>query len=113
MSLLENLLAPGTIERLGWMLVHVLWQATAVAILLAVFLRLLHKASANVRYWTACAALALMVALPIVTIRLMKAPGPVAEAGPAPVAVTVPTRLAPMPETRRLAGRWNIGTMGW
>jgi beta-lactamase regulating signal transducer with metallopeptidase domain len=94
MSLLENLLAPGTIERLGWMLVHVLWQATAVAILLAVFLRLLHKASANVRYWTACAALALMVALPIVTIRWMKAPGPVAEAGPPPVTVTVPAPAA-------------------
>jgi hypothetical protein len=82
MSLLENLLAPGTMERLGWMLVHVLWQATAVAILLAIFLRLLRKADANVRYGTACSALALMVALPIVTLRLIKVPGPVAEAGP-------------------------------
>lgn len=31
--------SPGTIERLGWILVHSLWQAAAVALLLAVLLR--------------------------------------------------------------------------
>ncbi len=90
MSLLESLFAPGTIERLGWMLVHVLWQATAVAILLAVFLRLLRNASANLRYGAACSALALMVALPLATMRYIRTPGPVAEAGPASVTVVFP-----------------------
>ncbi len=89
MSLLENLFAPGTMERLGWMLVHVLWQATAVALLLAVFLRLLRNAGANIRYAAACAALALMVVLPLVTIRYVQTPGPVAEAGPASVTVAL------------------------
>ncbi len=82
MSLLENLFAPGTIERLGWMLVHVLWQATAVALLLAVFLRLLRNASANVRYGAACSALALMVVLPLVTMRLYQDPGARRGGGP-------------------------------
>ncbi|MCL5279789.1 MAG: M48 family metalloprotease [Planctomycetes bacterium] len=91
MSFLENLFAPGTIERLGWMLIHVLWQATAVALLLAVFLRLLRNASANVRYGAACSALALMVVLPLATMRYLRTPGPVAEAGPASVAVVLPT----------------------
>jgi type II secretory pathway component GspD/PulD (secretin)/beta-lactamase regulating signal transducer with metallopeptidase domain/HEAT repeat protein len=90
MSLLESLFPPGTIERLGWMLVHVLWQAAAVAVLLAILLRLLGKTSANVRYAIACSALALTVALPIVTIRWIKVPGPVAEAGPPSVSVATP-----------------------
>jgi type II secretory pathway component GspD/PulD (secretin) len=34
MSLLETLFSQETIERLSWMLVHFLWQATAVALLL-------------------------------------------------------------------------------
>jgi len=89
MPLLENLFAPGTMERLGWMLVHVLWQATAVAILLAVFLRLLRSAGANIRYAAACSALALMVVLPLATMHYLQTPGPVAEAGPASVAVAL------------------------
>lgn len=100
MLLLENLLTPGTIERLGWMLVHILWQATAVAILLALFLRLLRNGSADVRYGIACAALALIVALPIITMQLMKTPGPAAEAGPPRVVVTLP----PEEPTPRPAG---------
>ena len=90
MSLLESSFSQGTMERLGWMLVHVLWQATAVAILLAVFLRLLRNATANIRYGAACSALALVVALPLVTMQYLQTPGPVAEAGPAPVAVVLP-----------------------
>jgi len=31
MSLLQNLWSPDTVERSGWMLVHFLWQAAAVA----------------------------------------------------------------------------------
>ena len=113
MSLLENLLAPGTIERLGWMLVHILWQATVVTILLALFLRLLRKSSANVRYSIACAALAMMVAMPIVTMRLMKTPGPAAEAGPPSVIVTqAPDASAAGGEQAGDMEYWNNGMMG-
>jgi len=98
MSLLESLFAQGTVERWGWMLVHVLWQATVVAVLLAIFLRLLRHAGANVRYLTACSALTLMVVLPIVTLRLMKVPGPAAEAGPPSITATLPPVPAPTPD---------------
>lgn len=84
MPLLENLFSPGTTERLGWILVHFLWQAAAVALLLAVLLRLLRRAGADVRYATACGALALMLILPLVTMRFVEVTGPVAEAGPLP-----------------------------
>ena len=96
MSVLESLLSQGTIERLGWMLVHFLWQATAVALLLAILLRVLHRRSANSRYIFACGALALMVVLPVMTMRFIKVPGPAAEAGPPPEVVTPATTPAPM-----------------
>lgn len=99
---LENLLSQGDVERLGWMLVHFLWQAAGVAMLLAVFLRLLRQSSANIRYLTACAALALMVVLPLATMQFIEVPGPAAEAGSGPrssvTAAPLPTATAvPMP----------------
>ena len=84
MPLLENLLSQGTIERLGWTLVHFLWQAMAVALLLAVLLRLLRRAGASVRYGAAYGALALMLILPLVTMQFVEVTGPAAEAGPLP-----------------------------
>ncbi len=94
MPLWESLFSQGTVERLGWMLVHFLWQATAVALLLAMLLRLLRRAGANVRYAVACGALALMVALPLVTMQLVEVSGPAAEAGPPP-ALPLPTTVTP------------------
>ncbi len=98
---LENLLSQATVERLGWMLVHFLWQATVVAMLLAGFLRLLRRSSANVRYLTACAALTLMVVLPIATMQFIEVRGPAAEAGPEPeplVTTAAPATVAQMPD---------------
>ncbi len=92
---LENLFSEAMVERLGWMLVHFLWQAAVVAMLLAVFLRLLRRSSANVRYLTACAAIVLMVLLPIVTMQFIEVPGPAAEAGPEPEPYTAPVATTP------------------
>ena len=83
MATLENLLSQGIVERLGWTLVHFVWQAAAVALLLALLLRLLRRTGANLRYIVACLALVLMVALPAVMMPFIKTEGPVAEAGPA------------------------------
>ncbi len=91
---LENLLSQGTVERLGWMLVHFLWQAVVVTLALAAVLRLLRKSNANVRYLTACSALALMVVLPVATMQFIEVPGPAAEAGPEPAPSV---RAAPLP----------------
>lgn len=96
MPLLENLLSPGMIERLGWMLVHFLWQA--VALLLAVLLRLLRRTGANARYAAACGALVLMVVLPVVTMQFVEVSGPGAEAGPPLELPSLPT-VEPLPVT--------------
>ena len=71
MEILQNIFQAEIIQRLGWTLVHFVWQATAIAMVLAIVLKLLHKSAANVRYITACMALVLIVLMPIVTIRMI------------------------------------------
>jgi len=84
MAAIENLLSQGIVEKLGWTLIHFIWQATTVALLLAAALRLLRRCSANYRYVAGCVGLALMVALPVATVPFVRVSGPLAEAGPAP-----------------------------
>ena len=82
-------LDPQVVHRLGWALVHFVWQGAALAALAAVMLRCLRRRTAAVRYLAACAALAAMVAAPVATLSLVP-PAPVAahrdagEAGPGP-----------------------------
>jgi len=74
MDILKNILSQEIIQNLGWTLLHFIWQAAAIGLLLAIVLRLLHKSSANLRYIIACMALALIVLMPIVTIRMVDVP---------------------------------------
>ena len=59
------------LESAGWALMHFVWQGGAVAVLAAAALRLTSRRSANVRYVIGCVALALMLAAPAVTMRLL------------------------------------------
>ena len=68
MNSLEMLLAKPIFQALGWALVHFIWQGAIVAILYAGVAVMLRKRAANVRYSVACAAMLLMLALPIATI---------------------------------------------
>lgn len=86
MELLENILSQEMVQRLGWMLVHFVWQASMVALLLAILLKLLRRSSANLRYIVACLALAMVVLLPVITMNLI----PVAESYSAAEAAVVP-----------------------
>lgn len=54
-------------SRWGEVLLHFLWQGTAVAALLAIVLARLRQASAATRYQLACAAMGLMAVLPVAT----------------------------------------------
>ncbi|HIE95830.1 MAG TPA: hypothetical protein EYQ63_02175 [Fuerstia sp.] len=55
------------VERLGWVLVHSLWQFAAVGVLVAVLLRLLRHSSSTVKYAGLVAALSLAAAVPVAT----------------------------------------------
>ncbi len=90
MELLQQILQAPAAHRLGWTLLHVLWQGACIAALLAMAMVLLRRRSANARYLVACVALALMVAAPIVTYSFVAAP-------PATVQTAGPTPPAPQP----------------
>lgn len=62
---------PDWVERLGWTLVHSLWQLTAVAVIAAMVGILLKRRSAMVRYLAAVIALGAMAGLPCVTWTLI------------------------------------------
>ncbi|HZL36035.1 MAG TPA: hypothetical protein VFC78_12035 [Tepidisphaeraceae bacterium] len=64
---LNGLHASPLTQRLGWMLIHSVWQDTAIAALLAIALLLMRGAGSRARYALACAAMGLMVLLPILT----------------------------------------------
>ena len=68
MTALESILSQEIIQRLGWTLLHFVWQAATTALLLAILLSALRKASANLRYTISCLALGLIVLLPAVTM---------------------------------------------
>ena len=71
MTVLEDILSQEIIQKLGWTLLHFIWQAAAVAFILTILLRLLRKSTANLRYIIACLALLMIVLLPVITIRLV------------------------------------------
>lgn len=74
MTALQMIFNSEMTHRLGWVLVHFLWQGALVAAVLAGVLTALRKKSANVRYAAACGATLAMVALPVVTMGLVDVP---------------------------------------
>lgn len=50
--------------RMGWILIHFVWQAAAAAGLLAILLQTLRRRRANIRYMTACIFLGILAFMP-------------------------------------------------
>ena len=48
---LENILSQEIVQKLGWTLLHFVWQAAVVVVLLAILLAVLRKSSSPVRHW--------------------------------------------------------------
>jgi beta-lactamase regulating signal transducer with metallopeptidase domain len=65
MTTLTNWISPGTMQSLGWALLHFLWQGTALAALAAVAMAVFRKPAA--RYLIGIVALGLMLAAPVAT----------------------------------------------
>src|SRR6266545_4821909 len=55
------------VERLGWTLVHFLWQGALIGLLTASLLTILRAARAQTRYLVACLGLLAMLVTPAVT----------------------------------------------
>ena len=72
MNALEVWFHEAWVSRLGWTLLHFLWQGLAIAgALWLVRVRWGRASQANLRYGSACAALALMAAAPLITFFAM------------------------------------------
>lgn len=75
-----------TADAITSALMHSLWQNASVGFLLWIVLVVFRHRTANARYLASCGALALMVALPVVTALVLSQP-PVPVASSAPIAV--------------------------
>ncbi len=73
MTALTQLSAHPLVHALGWALLHFIWQGAIVALLLACVLGLLPSRASRLRYAAACAAMALMLALPLITFAVLAA----------------------------------------
>lgn len=62
MNLLSDMLSSAIVQRLGWTLLHSVWQLVLVAILLSALLAALRRRSAEARYLVACIGLIAMPA---------------------------------------------------
>lgn len=61
------------VHALGWTLLHFFWQGAMIALLLACVLGTLPSHASMLRYAVSCAAMALMVALPLITFGILTA----------------------------------------
>src|SRR4051812_6670628 len=87
---LHAMLQAASVERLGWTLIHFLWEGTAIACVLAVMLLALRHCSARARHCAALVALLAMAALPVLTFALLPAPAPPTTVAPSAVRVAAP-----------------------
>ena len=70
-ALADETLRHPFVERLGWSLLHFVWQGACVALVVCIVLLLMRRASANARYLVACGGLLVMAALPAVTMAML------------------------------------------
>jgi beta-lactamase regulating signal transducer with metallopeptidase domain len=67
MNAVETLLANPFAQSLGWALIHFVWQGALIAVLYLIASMLLRKSASATRYAAACAALVLMLIVPLAT----------------------------------------------
>jgi bla regulator protein BlaR1 len=103
MNQLEQVMPPALLRAVGFTLLHSLWQGVALALVVALLLRLLQRQAALVRYRLAAVALLTLGGLAVVTFSYyyVQEPTPVAASQPA---VVVPsTYPAPLVITSKTA----------
>ena len=67
MTTLDDILSQPVVARLGWTLIHFVWQGLLIGLLVAGGLAVLRGRSANAKYLACCCGLLLMVAVPVAT----------------------------------------------
>lgn len=91
MDTFASILTHPLVQRLGWALLHSLWQGLLASLLLGFFLFFLRRRSAGVRYLCSCTALVLALAMPTATLFLVHVPHHAAWTPPAPSELPLPS----------------------
>ena len=106
MSLTSFLWNEAVVHRVGWTLLHLVWQGAAVAAVFAIASAVLRRRAANVRYVAGCMAMLVLAAAPVATFLALPARadmrGAVA-APPAPALQPIPV-VPPAAEPPPVAG---------
>jgi len=106
--MLDGMLSWPITQRLGWALLHFLWQGALVAVLMRWSMWFLRRRSANVRYVLLCAGMLAMLALPLATMALVTP----AAASQSPGATAPPDAVAPgAPTPKPIADNQTGGTL--
>src|SRR5436190_21331596 len=77
----EGSISETVVERLGWVLVHSLWQFALVALLAGAWVRALRRRSATTRYGVLVVAMAVSLTAPVATWLLQPDNAPDRSAG--------------------------------
>jgi beta-lactamase regulating signal transducer with metallopeptidase domain len=96
MNAIRALLAEPILQALGWALVHFIWQGAVVAALYAMTNIFLRRCAASIRYVVACAALAVMLVVPLATLFVLSRDFlRSSSAGAAPEPITIAAEAIP------------------
>jgi len=99
---IERLATDPLAQRLGWTLVHFLWQGFTIAAVVGVALLLLRRRSSQARYAVLCAGLLAMIVAPVVTVNVLPTsagPTDTPTVGAAQPSPSTPAPGAPLPPT--------------
>jgi beta-lactamase regulating signal transducer with metallopeptidase domain len=112
MNGMQLLFAQPWVDRLGWTLIHFLWQGATIAAIYLLARR--YVRAVNARYLLACTALAAMTAAPLITF-LVAGSGSNSQALATATAVSGPPRggfemLLPAPELWQRIAPWLVGS---
>ena len=102
MTPLHELIASPLLARLGWVLVHFVWEGFGIALALSLVLLALRRAAPNVRYVVSCGAMAALAIVPVITFALIPQPQPVKPPHPADEPAIVPAPSVEAPSGLRL-----------
>ena len=100
MNLLQGLIDSPLVNRIGWVLVHSLWQLAAVALVLSVVLSFLRNRSARASYAACCVAMMLTLVASITTFALLPVPfqmEPALTKASAPSSSGIPSAVTKVP----------------
>lgn len=97
MHILMELIGHPLAQRVGWVLLHSLWQGALIGAAFGLVRFALRRSSANARYLAGCLALALLATAPVLTTLLGLAPAMVGHSSHAPTGGHGPSFPAPQP----------------